>query len=71
MPSLIRLLIAIAIMVGGLYGGAYALVALYEPEPREMSHSIPNRELRLEAVPDPKPNLAAGSRQSEPVARKE
>ena len=57
MPSLIRLLIAIAIMVGGLYGGAYALVTFYEPAAREITHSIPSREIRLEAVPDSKPKL--------------
>ena len=41
MPSLLRLLAVIAILVGALYGGLYALAHFVEPRPREISVSIP------------------------------
>ena len=41
MPSLLRLLAIIAIVVGAVYGGLYALANFVQPHPREISISIP------------------------------
>jgi hypothetical protein len=41
MPSLLRLLAVIAILVGIAYGGLYSLAHYVQPRPREMSVSIP------------------------------
>jgi hypothetical protein len=41
MPSLIRLLAVIAILVGIVYGGLYSLAHFVQPKPREISVSIP------------------------------
>jgi len=41
MPSLLRLLAVIAILVGALYGGLYALAHFVQPKPREISVTIP------------------------------
>jgi hypothetical protein len=45
MPSLIRLLVVLALIVGAVYGGMVALVMLVEPNPREMSVRIPAERL--------------------------
>jgi hypothetical protein len=41
MPSLIRLLAVIAILVGIVYGGLYSLAHFVQPKPREITVSIP------------------------------
>jgi hypothetical protein len=41
MPSLFRLLTVIAIMVGAVYGGLYALAHFVQPKTREISVTIP------------------------------
>ena len=41
MPSLLRLLAVIAILVGAVYGGLYALAHFVQPKPREISVTIP------------------------------
>jgi hypothetical protein len=41
MPSLLRLLAVIAILVGTVYGGLYALAHFVQPKPREISVTIP------------------------------
>ena len=46
MPSLIRLLVVLALIAGAVYGGMLALVMLVEPNPREMSVRIPNERLQ-------------------------
>ena len=46
MPSLIRLLVVLAILVGLFYGGMAALVIAVEPELREMTVRIPSDRLR-------------------------
>lgn len=46
MPSLIRFLVVIALIVGAVYGGMLALVMLVEPNPREMSVRVPNERLQ-------------------------
>lgn len=46
MPSLIRFLVVIALIVGAVYGGMLALVLLVEPNPREMSVRVPNERLQ-------------------------
>lgn len=46
MPSLIRLIVVLAVIAGAVYGGMLALVMLVEPNPREMSVRIPNERLQ-------------------------
>jgi hypothetical protein len=41
MPSLIRLLVILAILGGIGYGAMWALANLVQPQPREMSVSVP------------------------------
>jgi hypothetical protein len=41
MPSLFRLLTVIAIMVGAVYGGLFALAHFVQPKTREISVTIP------------------------------
>ncbi|MFG1421174.1 histidine kinase [Roseixanthobacter liquoris] len=42
MPSLIRLLAAIAILVALVYGGAYWLANKVEPATRDVTITVPN-----------------------------
>jgi len=41
MPSLLRLLAVVAIIVAAVYGGVYALAHFVQPHPRQMSVSVP------------------------------
>jgi hypothetical protein len=41
MPSLLRFLSVVAILVAIVYGGIYALAHFVEPRPREITVSIP------------------------------
>jgi hypothetical protein len=41
MPSLFRFLAAVAIIVGAIYAGMLALAVLVQPQPREISVTIP------------------------------
>ncbi|HEX3504451.1 MAG TPA: histidine kinase [Xanthobacteraceae bacterium] len=45
MPSLFRLLTIIAIIVGAVYGGLYALAHFVQPRTREISVTIPPDKL--------------------------
>ncbi|MBV9393721.1 MAG: histidine kinase [Methylobacteriaceae bacterium] len=45
MPSLIRFLVIVGILVGLVYGGMIALVTLVEPQPREMTQTLPASKL--------------------------
>ena len=45
MPSLIRFLLIAGILAGIIYGGMIALVTFVEPQPREMSQTIPPARL--------------------------
>jgi hypothetical protein len=45
MPSLIRFLLIAGILAGIVYGGMIALVTFVEPQPREMSQTIPPARL--------------------------
>ena len=40
MPSLIRFLVIVGVLVGLVYGGMLALVATVKVQPREMSQSV-------------------------------
>jgi hypothetical protein len=44
-PSLIRFLIIAGILAGLIYGGMIALVTFVEPQPREMTQTIPPARL--------------------------
>lgn len=45
MPSLFRFLLVIGLLAGLIYGGMIALVTFVEPQPREMSQTIPPARL--------------------------
>ena len=45
MPSLIRFLFVVGILVGLVWGGMLALVTFVEPQPREMTQTIPSNRL--------------------------
>jgi hypothetical protein len=45
MPSLIRFLAVIGIIVGLVYAGLWALAHFVEPHPREMTVTIPQERL--------------------------
>lgn len=45
-PVILRFLIVVGILAGGAYGGMLALATLYEPEPREISVTIPASRLQ-------------------------
>jgi hypothetical protein len=41
MPSLIRFLTLVAVIVGLIYGGIFALATFFDPEPREITVTVP------------------------------
>jgi len=41
MPSLIRVLVVVAIIVATVYGALYSLANFVQPKPREITVSIP------------------------------
>jgi hypothetical protein len=41
MPSLLRFLTLVAVIVGLIYGGIFALATYFDPEPREITVSVP------------------------------
>ncbi|MGH6934844.1 MAG: histidine kinase [Methylocella sp.] len=45
MPSLIKFLLLAGILAGIVYGAMIALVTFVEPQPREMSQTIPSARL--------------------------
>ncbi|HEX3496345.1 MAG TPA: histidine kinase [Methylocella sp.] len=45
MPSLIRFLLLAGLLAAIVYGGMIALVTFVEPQPREMSQTIPPARL--------------------------
>jgi hypothetical protein len=45
LPSLIRFLVIVAILAGLIYGGMIALVTFIEPQPREMTQTLPANKL--------------------------
>ncbi len=47
MPSLIRFLVVLGILVGSAYGGMVVLTIFVEPKPREMTVKIPAKKLNL------------------------
>jgi len=46
MPSLIRLLVVLGLIVGIVYGAMVALVVMVEPNPREMTVRVPSDRLQ-------------------------
>jgi hypothetical protein len=53
MPTLIRLLVILLVLVGLAYGGMFALVAAVDPGEKEITVRIPTRE--LVAAPEREP----------------
>jgi hypothetical protein len=45
MPSLIRFVVVVGVLAGLGYGAMWALANLVEPEPREMTVTIPQERL--------------------------
>ncbi|WP_034991482.1 histidine kinase [Beijerinckia mobilis] len=45
MPSLFRFLVTVAILAGLGYAALWALVTFVEPQPREMSQTVPAQRL--------------------------
>jgi hypothetical protein len=41
MPSLLRFLTIVAVLVGVVFGGVYALAHFVQPKPREITVSVP------------------------------
>jgi hypothetical protein len=41
MPSLIRFLVLVAVIVGLVYGSIFALATFFDPEPREITVTVP------------------------------
>jgi hypothetical protein len=41
MPSLIRFLTLVAVIGGLIYGGIFALATFFDPEPREITVTVP------------------------------
>lgn len=46
MPTLFRLLLILAVLAGVAYAGMFALATFVEPQPREMSHTLPPAKLK-------------------------
>lgn len=46
MPTLVRLLVVIGLLVAIVYGGMIALVMFVEPKPHEMSVRVPGDRLQ-------------------------
>jgi hypothetical protein len=46
MPTLIRFLTIIALLAGLFYGSMFVLANFFEPQPREMTKSIPDPKVR-------------------------
>lgn len=44
-PVILRFLLVVGILAGCVYAGMLALVAFYDPEPREISITIPSSKL--------------------------
>ena len=53
MPTLIRLLVLLLVLVGIAYGAMFALVALVDPSEKEVSIRIPSRNLLPAPERDP------------------
>jgi hypothetical protein len=53
MPTLIRLLVLLLVLVGIAYGAMFALVALVDPGEKEVSIRIPSRNLLPAPERDP------------------
>ncbi len=46
MPSLIRFLTVCGVLVGIFYGSMYVLAEYFQPEPKEISKSVRNLQVR-------------------------
>lgn len=46
MPSLFRFLLVVGTLAAVAFGGLYVLANFFEPEPREVSKSVPGVKIR-------------------------
>ena len=44
-PSLFRFLIVVGVLAGVVYGGMWAVATFVEPQPREMTQTLPANKL--------------------------
>ena len=45
MPSLFRFLVIVGVLAGAVYAAMWAVVAYVEPQPREMTQTLPANRL--------------------------
>ena len=45
MPSLFRFLIIVGVLAGAVYAGMWAVATYVEPQPREMTQTLPANKL--------------------------
>jgi hypothetical protein len=46
MPTLLKLLVVLALIAGVIYGGMLALIIMVEPDQREMTVRVPSERLQ-------------------------
>jgi hypothetical protein len=46
MPTLLKLLVVLALIASVIYGGMLALIIMVEPDQREMTIRVPNERLQ-------------------------
>jgi hypothetical protein len=46
MPTLLKLLVVLALIAGVIYGGMLALIIMVEPDQREMTIRVPTERLQ-------------------------
>jgi hypothetical protein len=46
MPSLVRFLVVVGTLIAIVSGGLYVLATQFEPEPREVTKTLPNVKIR-------------------------
>ncbi len=57
MPSLIRFIVMIGVLIGIAYGAMYALVLYVEPQQREMTERVPTDKINPVRQPTPGQSL--------------
>ena len=45
MPSLFRFLVVVGVLAGAVYAAMWGIVASVEPQPREMTQTLPGNKL--------------------------
>lgn len=61
MPTLIRFLLILGLIVGGVAGSLYVLAEYFQPEPKEISKALRNVKGRLDDTTASTPSADAGA----------